>query len=372
MSVESDSRAQELAHLPWSREVVVDPDGVFIASVPELEGCFAEGDSVEEALGSLDEVLPQWLAVALESGQEIPAPRQLATEGFSGRFSVRVPRTLHRRLAERAAQEACSLNQLVASVLGEGLSPAAGRADHPPVDAHEDLAAVAVRSTPQAIGPLKGIATHLRDRGAVNLACLVYAQAATRVHEAEGAQAASRDLGMAAALARRASRWTLAEALFHESVRLDPTNLRSRSGLGQLLHHQQRHDEAIDHLEPAAEVDNHARLFLGWSRLLAGLEQRDERQVTTGVEALVAALRNWAYGNTSNSDRVSWERQLRRLRALGSRFASEAQQLVEFADAHAGWGTIDPDTIAEPTGFEDADTHGPAMPASEERGPYRS
>lgn len=80
MPAESDSRAHELARLPWSREVVADPDGVFVASVPELEGCFAEGETVAEALASLDEVLPQWLAIALHSGQDVPPPRQLAEE----------------------------------------------------------------------------------------------------------------------------------------------------------------------------------------------------------------------------------------------------------------------------------------------------
>lgn len=371
MSADTDARARELAALPWSREVVADSDGVFVASVPELEGCFAEGDTARQALDALDEVLPQWLGIALDSGRELPAPRQLAEDEFSGRFSVRVPRTLHRRLAERAAHEGCSLNQLVTSVLAEGASVAPVQTpDAVTVDAHEDLAAVAVRSAPQAIGPLKGIAKHLRDRGAVNLACLVYAHAAARVHEAEGAQAASRDLGMAAALARRAGHWMLAEALFRESVRLDPTNLRSLSGLGQLLHHHQRHEEAITYLQPAAGVDNHARLFLGWSRLLFGLEHQEDDQVAAGIEALTEALRNWADGNTSDSDRVSWERQLRRLRALGSRFEDEVHQLVEFANAHAGWGVLDADAVVEPSGLDETEPPSPAVSATEDPGSY--
>lgn len=373
MPAESDSRAHELARLPWSREVVADPDGVFVASVPELEGCFAEGETVEEALASLDEVLPQWLAIALDSGQDVPPPRQLAEEEFSGRFSVRVPRTLHRRLVERATHEGCSLNQLVTAVLTEGLAPATGRlAEAGALDAHEDLVAVSVRSAPQSIGPLKGIATHLRDRGAINLACLVYAHAASRVHEAEGAPAASRDLGMAAALARRSGRWMLAESLFRESIQLDATNLRSLSALGQLLHHQQRHDDAIGYLERAANVDNHARLFLGWSRLLAGLERHDDQEIDTGTAILVDALRNWADSNPDDNERSSWERQVRRLRALGSRFATEVQQLVEFANAHAGWGAIELDTITEPAGLEESEAPESTMQATEEGGPYRS
>src|SRR2546422_11256671 len=90
---------EELIALPWSREVVADEDGVFIASVPELEGCFADGDTVEEALSNLDHVLRNWLALALEEQAKIPEPRRQDDELFSGRFSVRVPRSLHRQLS---------------------------------------------------------------------------------------------------------------------------------------------------------------------------------------------------------------------------------------------------------------------------------
>src|SRR5881392_1380184 len=119
MSATSDiqSRLEELLAQPWSREVVADEDGVFIASVPELEGCFADGDSVEEALANLDQVLREWLELAVEEREAIPEPRRQSPELYSGRFSVRVPRSLHRVLSERAAAEDSSLNQLVAVLL---------------------------------------------------------------------------------------------------------------------------------------------------------------------------------------------------------------------------------------------------------------
>lgn len=87
--------------------------------------------------------------------------------------------------------------------------------------------------------------------------------------------------------------------------------------------------------------------------MLAGLERADDQEINTGTATLVDALRNWAHSNPDDNERSSWERQVRRLRALGSRFATEAKQLVEFANAHAGWGAIDLNTI---TGLGSPDT----------------
>lgn len=380
MSVaEARDRLDDAVRLPWSRQVLADEDGRFIASVPELDGCFADGETPQEALETLDEVLHGWLAIAIEEGRDLPEPRRLEADMPSGRFSVRLPRSLHRRLVEAAERERSSLNQLVNVLLARGLEEAArggaaeptvryrpdgtwveseeaarGGAAEPPVeDAHENLAALAVRSSPQAIGPLKGIARFVEDRGDVNVACLLYGFASIRIEEAEGPQEAARNLGMAAALARRHGRAQLAEALFRESLRRDPTDLRSRSGLGQALHHQGRYREAIECLEPAASVDNYARLFLGWSRLLAGLEDDDDEAVEEAWGELGEALRNWAYNNGDRRDRERWMRQIQRLRALGTRFAGHSRQLIEFANANAAWGEIDVTVIDEPWSSEE-------------------
>lgn len=370
MSAEGEPLDLEaLIALPWSRQLVADADGRLVASVPELEGCFADGDTPAEALASLDVVLRDWLEIALEERRAIPEPRRQDQSEPSGRFSVRVPRSLHRRLAEAAEREGSSLNQFVNVILARAVErpiPVSGTQEPPAEDAHENLTALAVRSGPQSIGPLKGIARFVRDRGDVHLSCLIYALAATRIEVAEGTHAASREFGMASALARRHGSHQLAEALLRESLQHDPTNLRSFSALGQLLHHQGRYEEAADCLERAAGVDNHARLFLGWSRLLAGLDARDDEAVAEGAAQLGEALREWAYGNHSPTERTSWIRQLRRLRALGTRFADGTRQLIEFANAHASWGEIEMSVADEPWSAGDD----PELLASEQSATY--
>jgi antitoxin HicB len=103
-----------------------DGEGFFIR-VLELPGCMSDGASPAEAYEHLQEAMEGWLAVALERGIPIPEPASdddpgTGESGYSGRFMTRVPRSVHRRLSQRAQAENISLNQLVLSYLAEGLA----------------------------------------------------------------------------------------------------------------------------------------------------------------------------------------------------------------------------------------------------------
>jgi predicted HicB family RNase H-like nuclease len=50
-----------------------------------------------------------WLEVKIEYGDPIPEP--LGDENYSGKFVIRIPKSLHRKLAIEAEQEGISLNQ---------------------------------------------------------------------------------------------------------------------------------------------------------------------------------------------------------------------------------------------------------------------
>jgi predicted RNase H-like HicB family nuclease len=56
--------------LYWS-----EPDQAFIAEVPELLGCAADGATYHEALANVEVVIEQWIATAKELGRPIPEPR---------------------------------------------------------------------------------------------------------------------------------------------------------------------------------------------------------------------------------------------------------------------------------------------------------
>ena len=56
--------------LYWSGE-----DDAFIAEVPELAGCAADGATRQEALANVEVVIAEWLETARELGRSIPHPK---------------------------------------------------------------------------------------------------------------------------------------------------------------------------------------------------------------------------------------------------------------------------------------------------------
>jgi len=56
--------------LYWSSE-----DEAFIAEVPELPGCAADGPTYEAALSNVKVVIDEWIETALHLGRQVPEPR---------------------------------------------------------------------------------------------------------------------------------------------------------------------------------------------------------------------------------------------------------------------------------------------------------
>ena len=53
--------------LYWS-----DEDGAYIAEVPELAGCMADGSTAKEALHNVEQIAQEWIETARELGREVP------------------------------------------------------------------------------------------------------------------------------------------------------------------------------------------------------------------------------------------------------------------------------------------------------------
>jgi predicted RNase H-like HicB family nuclease len=52
-----------------------ESDNVYIAEVPELAGCMADGRSYAEAIRNVETVISEWIETARGLGREIPVPR---------------------------------------------------------------------------------------------------------------------------------------------------------------------------------------------------------------------------------------------------------------------------------------------------------
>ena len=111
-------------NLPYTIELQRDLEEGWFVHVKELRGCMSQGDTAEEAVAMIQDAMLAWLEVALEDGLPIPEPRP--EEDYSGKFVVRVPRSLHRDLVENARREGVSLNQYINVALARATSqPAA-------------------------------------------------------------------------------------------------------------------------------------------------------------------------------------------------------------------------------------------------------
>ena len=111
--------------LPYTFELQYDREDAWFVRVKELPGCMSQGNTPEEAIEMIQEAMELWLEVALEDGLPIPEPRDL--DDYSGKFVVRVPRSLHRELVERAEEEGVSLNQYVNVALARAVGRSGGQ-----------------------------------------------------------------------------------------------------------------------------------------------------------------------------------------------------------------------------------------------------
>jgi len=98
------------AYSPLSKE----DGGGWLVTYPDLPGCMSGGDSPEQALKHTKDALMSWFAANKAENRPIPEPNSA-----SGKFLVRMPKSLHSRLIARATAEGVSLNCLVQTCLAE-------------------------------------------------------------------------------------------------------------------------------------------------------------------------------------------------------------------------------------------------------------
>lgn len=96
---------------------VLPDDGSFFIQFPDLPGCMTQVEDASDIPAVADEIRELWLESAYHD-TDLPIPEP-ATKEYSGKFVTRVPKTLHRDLAEAAKQEGMSLNAYVNYLLAE-------------------------------------------------------------------------------------------------------------------------------------------------------------------------------------------------------------------------------------------------------------
>lgn len=98
------------ARIVWS-----DEDEGYVATSPEFEDLSAFGATAAEAVAELESVVEAAVEAHRASGWALPEPERVRP--YSGQLRLRLPRSLHARLAEEAERDGVSLNTLIVSRL---------------------------------------------------------------------------------------------------------------------------------------------------------------------------------------------------------------------------------------------------------------
>jgi len=103
---------KDYLELPYNiviRHVKDESGEYYFATVQEFDGCMSDGETLEEAFANIYEAMEGWIETKLESGFSVPTPFDSAK--FSGKFVLRLPKSLHAKLTIEAEKEGVSLNQ---------------------------------------------------------------------------------------------------------------------------------------------------------------------------------------------------------------------------------------------------------------------
>lgn len=109
---------EEYMKLPYKLEIIPDTEeSGYVASYPELPGCITCGETIKSAVENAEDAKKEWLIAALEENIEIAEPE--SADSYSGQFKLRLPKTLHKTLAEDSKKEGVSMNQYCVYLLAK-------------------------------------------------------------------------------------------------------------------------------------------------------------------------------------------------------------------------------------------------------------
>ena len=107
--------------LNYKIEVIKDKEeGGYLLHCPELKGCITCAETLEQGFEMIEDAKKCWFAACIEDGILIPEPGNI--NDYSGQFKLRIPKSLHKTLAERSRQEGISMNQYCLYLLSSGIN----------------------------------------------------------------------------------------------------------------------------------------------------------------------------------------------------------------------------------------------------------
>lgn len=113
-------RMKDLKKYPFEIHTLSeDEGGGFMISFPDFNECIADGETVNEAIENGYEALGAVIETLKEMKMPVPEPGSAVQA--SGKFVLRLPKSLHAYLLTKAKSEKVSMNTLAVALLAEGL-----------------------------------------------------------------------------------------------------------------------------------------------------------------------------------------------------------------------------------------------------------
>lgn len=111
------------------RKAIIDGETFFEATVRELPDLAEYGDSHQEAYELAIDAIETAAKMYADAGRAFP-PAHVPEDRYSGRITLRMPKSLHKRLAVQAEQDDISLNQYILGLLAFNAGHEAARSNH--------------------------------------------------------------------------------------------------------------------------------------------------------------------------------------------------------------------------------------------------
>lgn len=101
------------------RPLTAEKEGGFLATLPDLPGCMADGETPEQAIADAHGAFKSWMAAHSEDGRPVPLPG--GGDATPVRFVQRLPRSLHAALKVHAVRDGVSMNTMATVLIAEGV-----------------------------------------------------------------------------------------------------------------------------------------------------------------------------------------------------------------------------------------------------------
>ena len=100
-------------------QVEIEDESFWFAESTDLKGCAGQGKTCDEAIKELEENEEIGLQMAIEDGTGIPKAAVEKPLNYSGKFTIRLSKNMHKKAAECAEKEGISLNAFVTEAISE-------------------------------------------------------------------------------------------------------------------------------------------------------------------------------------------------------------------------------------------------------------